>query len=236
MSPTSLSSDADRFCQRPLVRRAYSGLVVGLAVFLLTLVVLREPFHGYLAEVRIDGPASGGLDLEAARAWLKAVDSQATVVTLPGGNTRLRSEIRITYRTHRCRQRPGPSRRSGGKAALSIHTGPVAGPSPQRDASDPASGRCRSRTGRRRPPEDRSPPGSAAGRSHREPPLPTGADGRVPKRRTRSGSPLPANGPPPPAAGGIAGRLGASPGKLHGGPPGSHSPPGTSLEARTAAS
>jgi hypothetical protein len=97
MSPSRLTTDAARFCQRPLVRRAYSGLVVALAVFLLTLVVLREPFHGYLAEVRIAGPAASRLDLDAARTWLKAADPHVVVVAVPAAGSRTHSEVRMTW-------------------------------------------------------------------------------------------------------------------------------------------
>jgi hypothetical protein len=85
------------FCGLPLVRRVYKGLVVGLAVFLGTLVVLREPFRGYLAEVRVSGPATAGLDLEEGVRWIKEVDPRAAVVASPAGEISARGQIRMTY-------------------------------------------------------------------------------------------------------------------------------------------
>ncbi|MDX1944953.1 MAG: hypothetical protein SFU86_06065 [Pirellulaceae bacterium] len=53
-------------------RRGYRGLVVALAAFLLAITLLRQPFRGYLAEVRITGHAGEEVDLASARAWLAA--------------------------------------------------------------------------------------------------------------------------------------------------------------------
>ena len=53
MSETGKKFDAAAICALPLARRAYMGLVTGLAVFIVTLVLLREPFRGYLTEVRL---------------------------------------------------------------------------------------------------------------------------------------------------------------------------------------
>ena len=86
--------DAAHFCASPLVRRAYMATVCGLAVFIVTLVVLREPFRGYLAEVHLNGPAIEGLDLKAAARWLKNVDSQVAVVATVAGEISPRPRIR----------------------------------------------------------------------------------------------------------------------------------------------
>lgn len=97
MSASRSTFDAAGLCQRPLVRRGYCALVVGLAVFLVTLVILREPFHGYLAEVRMEGPAVAGLDLDSARDWLKAADGQVVVVPVATTGNRPQAAIRMTY-------------------------------------------------------------------------------------------------------------------------------------------
>jgi hypothetical protein len=97
MSIKGSQLDAAGFCGRPLVRRVYKGLVVGVAVFLGTLVVLREPFRGYLAEVRVSGPATAGLDLEEGVRWIKEIDPRAAVVASAAGEISTRSQIRMTY-------------------------------------------------------------------------------------------------------------------------------------------
>src|SRR4051794_9300185 len=97
MSSPHTTFDLHAFCALPLVRRVYQALVVMLAVFLLTLVVLHEPFRGYLAEVQINGPAIEGLKLEDAVAWLKQVDSKAAVIGVPAGEISPQCEIRATY-------------------------------------------------------------------------------------------------------------------------------------------
>jgi hypothetical protein len=97
MSATRHNFDPHAFCALPLVRRAYQGVVVGVAVFLVTLVGLREPFRGYLAEVQIAGPATPGLDLDAAAAWLKQADRQVAAVATPAGEISAKSQIRATY-------------------------------------------------------------------------------------------------------------------------------------------
>jgi hypothetical protein len=85
------------FCARPLVQRVYQALVVALAVFILTLVVFKQAFRGYLAEVRLSGPVSEGLDLEEAARWIKQVDRQvAAVANLPRGELN-RGQLRITH-------------------------------------------------------------------------------------------------------------------------------------------
>jgi hypothetical protein len=97
MSSTRKTFDVHGFCALPLVRRAYQALVVALAVFLATLVVLHEPFRGYLAEAHIAGPAIEGLDLDEAVAWLKHADSKAAVIATPAGEISPKSQIRVTY-------------------------------------------------------------------------------------------------------------------------------------------
>jgi hypothetical protein len=81
----------------PLVQRLHQALAVGLAVFMLTLVVLREPFHGYLGEVHISGPATAGLDLNEAVQWLKKVEPHLAVVATPAGEISAKAEVRATY-------------------------------------------------------------------------------------------------------------------------------------------
>src|SRR5262245_10863735 len=88
--------DVAAWCGLPLVRRAYLALVIGLAVFIVTLILLREPFRGYLAEIHISGPAMAGLDLDDATRWLKAADARVAVA-INGGGTSPRRLIRITY-------------------------------------------------------------------------------------------------------------------------------------------
>ena len=97
MLGSRISFDLHAFCALPLVRRIYQALVVGLAVFIVTLVVLRQPFRGYLAEVRISGPVMEGLDLAAAANWLKQTDSKIAVVTSRGKDSAGRGQIRATY-------------------------------------------------------------------------------------------------------------------------------------------
>jgi hypothetical protein len=97
MSESRFSFDFHAFCALALVRRIYQALVIGLALFIVTLVVLREPFRGYLAEVRISGPAMEGLDLNAAANWLKQTDARIAVVTSHGRDSTGRGQIRATY-------------------------------------------------------------------------------------------------------------------------------------------
>ena len=97
MFETRTNLDPAAFCALPLVRRAYMALVGGLAVFIATLVVLREPFRGYLAEVRIGGPAIQGLDLREATSWLQQADAQAVVIATAASARSPHSQIRMTY-------------------------------------------------------------------------------------------------------------------------------------------
>src|SRR5437868_6928008 len=91
------SSRFNAFGELPLVRRLHQALAVGLAVFMLTLVVLREPFHGYLAEMQISGPSTAGLDLDEAVQWLKKVEPHLAAVATPAGEISAKCEIRATY-------------------------------------------------------------------------------------------------------------------------------------------
>jgi hypothetical protein len=95
-SPNESASLA-ALCARPFVRRLYQALVVALAVFLVILVGLKQPFRGYLAESRLLGPATEGLDLEAAAAWIKAVDRQVAAVANPPRAELNRGQLRITF-------------------------------------------------------------------------------------------------------------------------------------------
>jgi hypothetical protein len=101
MSSIRSNYDLTSYCGLPLVRRAYKGLVVGLAVFILVLVILREPFRGYLAEVRISGPGTEGLDLDEASGWLREVDPHSAVVAVPAGEVSPRCQIRVTHLANR---------------------------------------------------------------------------------------------------------------------------------------
>ena len=97
MSSNRFQFDLHAICASPLARRIYQALVVGLAVFILTLVALREPFRGYLAEVRISGPAMEGLDLNAAGTWLKQADRGVAVATSRSSDSAGRGQIRATF-------------------------------------------------------------------------------------------------------------------------------------------
>src|SRR5437773_2763878 len=97
MSPGRFSFDLHSLCELPLVRRLHQALAVGLAVFMLTLVVLHEPFHGYLAEVHISGPSTAGLDLDEAVQWLRKVEPHLAAVATPAGEISAKCEIRATY-------------------------------------------------------------------------------------------------------------------------------------------
>ncbi len=66
---------------RPPGIRTYATLVVALAAFLASMVVLRVPFRGYLVEARLSGRLGDGLDKAAIESWLKAA--------APGVNVRV---------------------------------------------------------------------------------------------------------------------------------------------------
>jgi hypothetical protein len=97
MTSNRLSFDPHTFCALPLVRRAYQAVAVGVAVFIVTLVVLREPFRGYLAEVSISGPPTEGLDLAHAVSWLKQTDRNVAVVASRVGGNSAKAQIRATF-------------------------------------------------------------------------------------------------------------------------------------------
>lgn len=96
MSGPRTSMDAAALCGLPVVRRIYCGLVVGLAVFFVSLVALREPFRGYLGEVRVAGPVPQGLDLEAGAAWLRQSEPRAAIVVTAPDEMRPRGQLRMT--------------------------------------------------------------------------------------------------------------------------------------------
>jgi hypothetical protein len=96
MSDRRVTFDLHALCALPLVRRAYCGLVAALAAFLATLVLLREPFRGYLAEVRLAGPHTAGLDLNEATNWLKQADRNVAVIADARGGAG-RAELRMTF-------------------------------------------------------------------------------------------------------------------------------------------
>lgn len=81
----------------PLVRRLHQALAVGLALFMLTLVVLHERFQGYLAEVHLSGPSTAGLDLDDAVQWLKKTQPHLAAVATPAGEISAKCEIRATH-------------------------------------------------------------------------------------------------------------------------------------------
>jgi hypothetical protein len=97
MSQSRAKFDPVAFCARPLIRRVYMGLAAGLAVFIATLAILREPFRGYLAEVQIVGPTAQGLDLNDAARWLKRTEPTAAILTGPLQGPIPRSRLRMTY-------------------------------------------------------------------------------------------------------------------------------------------
>ncbi len=97
MPNSPLQLDPAAFCSLPVVRRVYMAVAAGLAVFLATLALLREPFRGYLAEIHIAGPAAKGLDLDDAARWLKRTEPAVVVLTGPVRGPIPRSQIRMTY-------------------------------------------------------------------------------------------------------------------------------------------
>jgi hypothetical protein len=97
MSTAQVTIEAVEFCARPFVRRLYTTLVVALAVFLVTLVAFKQPFRGYLAEVRLAGPVAEGLDLEEAAVWVKKIDAKVAAVSNRPSATPGKAQLRITY-------------------------------------------------------------------------------------------------------------------------------------------
>jgi hypothetical protein len=94
MSQPTQTLDAATNAPPPLARRGYMALVVGLAVFLAVVIALRDPFRGYQAEVRLNGPACEAIDPAKVRDWVSAHESNAAfaIATTEGG---ARLEIRI---------------------------------------------------------------------------------------------------------------------------------------------
>src|SRR4051812_49724960 len=76
---------AAELCALPVVRRSYQSVVAGLAVFILALVLWREPFRGYLAEVHLSGPQVEGIDFAAAVGWIKQADKHVAAGWGPAG-------------------------------------------------------------------------------------------------------------------------------------------------------
>lgn len=97
MSVKIFQFDVPELCALPLVRRCYQALVAALAVFILTLVVWREPFRGYLAEVHLSGPQAEGIDLALAANWIKQTDKRVAVVATAAGEISTKPQIRATY-------------------------------------------------------------------------------------------------------------------------------------------
>jgi hypothetical protein len=97
MSTSNATLESVELCARPLARRLYKTVVVGLAVFLVTLIAFKQDFRGYLAEARLSGPVLEGLDLNAATEWIKNHDSNvAAVANRPAANPG-KAQLRITY-------------------------------------------------------------------------------------------------------------------------------------------
>jgi hypothetical protein len=97
MSEVRKEFAAVAFCALPIVRRSYQAVVAGLAVFILALVVWREPFRGYLAEVHLSGPQVEGIDLAAAVAWIKQADKHVAAVATAAGEISTKPQIRATF-------------------------------------------------------------------------------------------------------------------------------------------
>src|SRR5262245_42873394 len=100
--PTTMSEvrkefAAVAFCALPVVRRSYQSAVAGLAVFILALVLWREPFRGYLAEVHLTGPQVEGIDLAAAVVWIKQADKRVAAVATAAGEISTKPQIRATF-------------------------------------------------------------------------------------------------------------------------------------------
>src|SRR6478736_10532570 len=97
MSEVRKEFAAAAFCALPVVKRSYQGVVAGLAVFILALVVWREPFRGYLAEVHLSGPQVEGMDLTAAVGWIKQADKHVAAVATAAGEISTKPQIRATF-------------------------------------------------------------------------------------------------------------------------------------------
>jgi hypothetical protein len=97
MSKLDKEFAAAELCALPVVRKSYQAVVAGLAVFILALVVCREPFHGYLAEVHLSGPQVEGIDLAAAVGWIKQSDKHVAAVATAAGEISTKPQIRATF-------------------------------------------------------------------------------------------------------------------------------------------
>lgn len=95
MSSQSSTSNKESFCSRPLARRAYMAVAVGVAAFLVVQIALREPFRGYQTEVRLTGTASAAMDAEALRKWIKDTDPKAAVAISGGTSSRPQMVVRV---------------------------------------------------------------------------------------------------------------------------------------------
>lgn len=74
--------------------RGYAALIVGLAIFLIAMILFRVPFRGYLVEARLAGP-SGEVDLQHARVWLTAAGESAKVQVAVASPEGEHAEIRL---------------------------------------------------------------------------------------------------------------------------------------------
>ena len=90
MSPQHPATNAPGWLARPVVRRLYATLVTALAVFLVTILLVREPFRGYLAVARISGLESEALPLDHARQWLATASPVDVKVVAVADNGRPR--------------------------------------------------------------------------------------------------------------------------------------------------
>src|SRR6187200_2121628 len=97
MSGKTLPFDVPALCALPLFRRCYQAVVAGLSVFILTLVVWRESFRGYLAEVHLSGPPAEGIDLTNAVNWIKQTDKRVAAVATAAGTISTKPQIRATF-------------------------------------------------------------------------------------------------------------------------------------------
>ena len=97
MSTAQATIEAVELCARPFARRIYQAVVVGLAIFLLTLVAFKQDFRGYLAEIRLTGPVMEGLNLDEAADWVKKLDDSVAAVANRPASTPGRAQLRITF-------------------------------------------------------------------------------------------------------------------------------------------
>jgi len=69
--------------------------VVAVSSIIAVLIFLREPFRGYQTEVRLRGTASGAIEPEALRDWLRSADPRAATAISGGTQHRPQIEVRI---------------------------------------------------------------------------------------------------------------------------------------------